>query len=298
MNDINRILRYILFDVPTKTEKSNSSKIIRICETKQPKTVEPKTTIKTLTKVNTNVTKNLKCEKPKIVEPDTFVKPKGQEIDISKIGSDHVYYDICNQDYVLRLPNIKIALDGCGSCKFSEIGVKLFSQILSTRADEINENNFERIVSETFEELLTVFKTDKLVCDNLLFTIVACIETENSYHVFYVGDGFIITNNGLQIDLINLEEGEYPAYYAYNYIKNKKLLMAHSNGVIFNRYSFSKKQYKNIGVATDGIRYYMELEPYEQIMLWKALRDGNKMVIIKMLNNNKNLFKDDVTICM
>ena len=74
----------------------------------------------------------------------------------------------------------------------------------------------------------------------------------------------------------------------------------YKDGVSFKVTRFSKAEYQNVGVATDGLRYYENLIDIEKNKLMELLRNGKGPQIEKLINrnNNKNeMFHDDISIC-
>lgn len=220
-----------------------------------------------------------------------------KRIVISKVGSDHTFSDTNNQDFCISLPNAKIVLDGCGSCKFSEVGTRLFGQLLLGYLEQFNCETFEIVIGEIFTKLLSIDSSEKFLYDNLCFTILACFETETEYIVFTCGDGYILVQDEKGITPLKLDDGEYPKYYIYNYVENKDSLKEYKDGVSFTQTRFSKSEYVNIGVATDGFRFYDGLGVIEKNKLFAFLLEGKKAQIGMLINRNSLVFKDDVTIC-
>lgn len=227
-------------------------------------------------------------------------------ITLCKQGSEHTFADTNNQDYAIKLPNLKMVLDGCGSCKFSEVGVKLFAQLFEKKyldfintncSKELDESNFINVVDNVFAKLIGIYETDEFLSNNLCFTILVCIETDTDFLVFACGDGYILANNGEEIEIIKLDDGEFPKYYAYNYFRDKELLMEYKDGVEFKVYHFSKSEYVNVGVATDGFRFYEKLNTIETNKLFTALKAGKRGQIGMLINRNSQIFKDDISIC-
>jgi hypothetical protein len=231
-----------------------------------------------------------------------------KRICVSKIGSDHIDSNINNQDFLVSLDNVKIVLDGCGSGKYSEVGTRLFGQFLKNYSHTLTEHTFEDVVHTIFEKLVQIRKDDAFFNDNLCFTILACFEKEDEFVVLSCGDGYIITSDGKKIEFLKLDNGEhpdFPPYFIYNFTNNKVL---YEEGVSFTIQRFSKKDFVNVGVATDGLRFYEKLSIIEQEKLKTALLTG-KAAQINMLINRNNLtflpngtsnapkFQDDITIC-
>ena len=233
-------------------------------------------------------------------------EPKRKIICVSKIGSDHIFGNKNNHDYAFNLLNMKVVMDGCGSGKHSEVGSKLFAQLFARKAKEyfdknecINEENFIDVVNSVFEKMLAVSNDISFIFQNYCFTILVCFEFEDEFVVYTCGDGYIIkeTKDGISFEV--LDDGEYPAYYVYNFIEDKSLLKEYKDGVEFKVAHFNKDDYINVGVATDGLRYSSNLFDAEKNKLMRFLHEGKGSQIEKLINrNNRNeMFHDDISIC-
>lgn len=220
---------------------------------------------------------------------------------VNKIGDDHYVKSINNQDYYFVSDKIKMVFDGCSDCKNSEVGVKLFVELFSMIDKERLENPelFEENVNLVFEKLLSISNDINFILNNFCFTIIAVFETEKDFIVKYAGDGYIINRKDDEIEYISLEDGcenGYPKYYIYNYIEPEYLL-DYKEGVKFEEKIFSKENYQNVGVATDGLRFAFELDFVEQNKIKEFLLTGKAGKIKILINRNKIKFHDDITIC-
>jgi len=204
---------------------------------------------------------------------------------INKIGYEHKEYGTNCQDYGWIYNNIKCVVDGCSAGLHSEVGAKLFCELFKI------ENNIDNIFQKIF---LTLDNSPENIKNYMCFTIMFVTENENNFIVKYCGDGYIIKqkhDNSIEFDKI--DDGEYPKYYAYNYL-DKKYLSHYQDGVSFEQILFPKTKYKNIGVSTDGLRFIFNKEFEQEFIKLLAL---NKEVAIKRLINRENkYFKDDITI--
>lgn len=242
----------------------------------------------------------VKLEKVEVKES----KPR-KIIVVSKTGSDHTFADKNNHDYAFNLLNMKVVLDGCGEGKHSEVGTRVFSQLFARRVKEyiekgesINCDNFVEVVDSVFKKMLELCSDTSFVFQNYLFTILVCFELEDEFVVFSCGDGFIIKETKEGISFEKLDDGEYPAYYAYNFVEDKEHLKAHKEGVGFNVAHFSKSEYTNVGVATDGLRYSENLIDIEKARMMQILHDGGPGIEKLINKNNKHgMFHDDISIC-
>lgn len=279
-----------------KTSNSNATKT-------NPKTTEMQENDVTVTDTETSEKVESKCEEICTKEQ----KPKKKTICISKMGSDHNFKNMNNQDFAFNLLNMKIVMDGCGSGKHSEVGVRIFAQLFARKAKEyldngnnICEENFIEVVNSIFEQMLELCKDISFIFQNYCFTILVCLETEDEFVVFSCGDGYIIKQNAEGITFDKLDDGEYPSYYIYNYIEDKSVLSQYKEGVEFKINRFPKSQYVNVGVASDGLRYCEHLLDVEKSKLIRFLNEGKGPAIAILINrNNRNneMFHDDISIC-
>ena len=204
---------------------------------------------------------------------------------------------------------IKFVLDGCSSSYHSEVGVALFAQYFAEQSyDSAGKNfDFEASFMTTMSRLAhCVIDSDKFRFDNLCFTVLACFETETDFIVKYCGDGFIIaiTQYG-KIEIIQLndavlrEDGEYPTYPIYQYIRDQKsLLLEHRKGVELKTSIFPKKLYSGVGIATDGWRYIDRLDTIERIRWDENILADKTGNLSKIVNKNILKFRDDISVCI
>jgi len=231
----------------------------------------------------------------------TKAEDKKETVAICRIGSAHVREALNNQDQLLIMEDgrIKLVLDGCGSCDKSELGVKTFILRFQKKAN-ITDANFESTVDEIFLELASFFgEDDESIINTLSFTILACFEKTDEFVVFWCGDGYIISDNGHEIELIDLDEthDNCPDYYMVNLITDKDKLRKNKEGIKLKKRSFPKGEYKNVGVATDGIRGIKVLETQDRYKFLYQLADRNQAQVSAIIGKSPNAFEDDVTIC-
>lgn len=272
------------------------------------------------TEVESETTKNtaqvvVEAESVTATEPETVEseetalkeQPKRKTIRVCKMGSDHKFANMNNHDFAFNLLNMKIVTDGCGSGKHSEVGTRLFGQLFARKSKEyfdkgesICEENFIEIVNSIFEKMLELCSDTSFIFQNYCFTILVCFELEDEFVVYSCGDGYIIKENEEGIFFDELDDGEYPCYYIYNFITDKSALKEYKEGVSFKVTRFSKSEYVNVGVASDGLRYSENLLDVEKSKLMKFLHEGKGPQIEKLINRNnlKNeMFHDDISIC-
>jgi len=253
---------------------------------------------------------------------------------INMIGSDHVRDGMNKHDMAFEMDKLKVVTDGCGSGMYSEVGVTLFQNYFMNEINHIRKANnagedfeIERYITHTIDNFFndlfykhrgtfgnteSFMYNDTFIYNHLLFTILVCVEKDDKFIVYSAGDGFILAQNKENtLELIELDAGvEYPAYYVYNFIKNKGSMFAHDDGVKIKRQEFLKDEYTNVGVASDGIRFISELFANDRDEFKSYIvdqREGKAEMFIKKnqngfkLYNRKgeskdNIFKDDIAI--
>lgn len=217
---------------------------------------------------------------------------------ICKQGNGHYLNGINNQDFCYVEKNLKMLMDGCSEGKFSEVGTRLFYQFFSKLKDRFNPEKFDENVEKVFSHMIKAFsisskkENDEFIVDNMLFTVIACFELEDKYVLKYIGDGYIITvNTSDMVSYIRLSYGKTPPYYAYNMLSTG----TYSKKLEFKTFELSKEEFKNVGIASDGIAPIVEkkiTEDFEKIILGKDTRYTPEGVI----KSNHGMFFDDVTI--
>lgn len=248
---------------------------------------------------------------------------------INKIGKHHLelgencqdfgkFVDYTNNNKYSNEEEIylqhKLVCDGCSEGKHSEVGAKLYTLLNESPITELNYtmDNIIRLlsISDKFNSLFCTFENIKtnpqIIKDYCCFTILDCwniksLDNNPDYDVFvvhYCGDGYIITQDHEDnIDFIKIDDGEYPKYLAYNYITDKSKLKYYKEGVDFTREIFRKDQYKNVGVASDGIRYILDCDDEELKQEFiSILKDQKEVKMKRFINKHQSLFKDDITI--
>jgi hypothetical protein len=210
---------------------------------------------------------------------------------INKTGQEHKEYGINNQDYGFEFNGFKCVVDGCSEGIHSEVGAKLFCELFKEYQQPIQKNMIKFI----FDRLLTIIKnTSESIRNYLCFTILYIEENEDDFIVNYCGDGFIIKQrHDNNIEFEKIDDGEYPKYYIYNYLP-KESLKYYQDGVSFSKINFSKDEYKNIGVSTDGLRFIFNTEFENEFI--NLLSIGKISAIKRLINREQKHFKDDITI--
>jgi hypothetical protein len=209
---------------------------------------------------------------------------------INKLGEEHREIGINCQDYGFVKDNVKCVVDGCSEGIHSEVGAKLFCHCLMQK-DTINEET----IKETFNSILNLINNKYDTIKNYLcFTIIYVIENEDEFIVYSCGDGFIIKQRIDDIiEFEKLDNGEFPIYFAYNYV-DSQYLKQYKDGVTFEIRKYSKSEFKNIGITSDGLRYIFNNDLEED---FKELLLKNKESAVKrFINKNHQYFKDDITI--
>ncbi len=214
-----------------------------------------------------------------------------------KMGKYHKEFGINCQDFAADYENIKIVVDGCSDSAHSEVGAKLFCNLLP---------KCDYSIKKTFERLCQIFETDKEIKDYLLFTILILRENEDNFYVSICGDGYVILRDFEDnLELKKYEYGSEPPYYAYNKFSDKSCLTKYYNGVQINEYIFSKTQYKSVGISSDGLDYIVNSNYKNEFI--ELLKRGKPIPIKRFINkyentiiNDKNQrgFQDDISIAI
>lgn len=224
---------------------------------------------------------------------------------VSKIGAEHSFQGKNRQDFGAIFQNnagytVKFSLDGCSSGHFSEVGVLLFAQAIKKRTD-ITAMTFKDIVYQEFRRLTGGLGfTDAELFENFCFTILAVVETEKEFVVFSCGDGYVFTiTNEHELEVIDVDSGydNFPPYFVYN-LMNPENLSAYKEGVDFKVSFYSKEQYEDIGVGSDGYRFVENLNNADRVAFDAAMLASKGGKIGQIINRNAQVFKDDITVVL
>ena len=238
---------------------------------------------------------------------------------INIFGSFHSQKNKNNQDFLFNSSKTKMVLDGCSMgddfiLSHTEVGSRLFATLFSQIEPEKRDNPdmFEKNVKYVFNKLLTLFDSkfgeqDKNKIETLIkfysFTILVCFELDDGFVVKTMGDGYIITvNREGQVSYLKLDYDNSPPYYIYNCIKMDNV----KNNIKYDTYRFSKENFLNVGVATDGISAFAnefsipipEISKMDTYLLNNdnLPEDRASVRITAMVNKNKTHFFDDTTL--
>lgn len=216
---------------------------------------------------------------------------------INKIGQQHIDYGTNCQDYGVEADGVKVVCDGCSEGKHSEVGAKTFCHLFVNDSRIVHDWSVYTMAA-AFGEMLGIYgQSATSIRDFLCFTILMVTESESDFTVTYCGDGFIVKERlDGSIEFEELSDGEYPKYFAYNFV-DKDSLKHYKDGVVFTERTFSKMEYKNIGVASDGIRFAMS-DPDILREFMEALQSGKESKVKRFINKNQRVFQDDTTIVL
>jgi len=249
---------------------------------------------------------------------------------INKIGSYHTEIGTNNQDCGFDFKKFNCVVDGCSEGEHSEIGAKLFTKrlrdflILRDKfADKYSQTRIGKVgvyeIVKIFEDLLEFVAPtnqiyDKYLSDihnNMLFTILFLQEDAWGWDFYICGDGFVITQDHNDvIKFHDIDHAPAPMYLAYSYVKPESLALSdeeksYLKQTPFKVFRYYKKEYKSVGIASDGIAYIAGTEQEDK---FKELFPKKKDFLIKRFINQMNndirkvggsgFFKDDITISM
>ena len=216
---------------------------------------------------------------------------------ICRQGNGHYLNGLNNQDFCYMEENLKLITDGCSAGKFSEVGTRLFVQLFSKLDNRFDVDKFESNVEKVFSKISSltgVSSKDKaeFIANNMLFTIIACFELDDKFVVKFIGDGYIVTVNSMDmVSYTRLFYGKHPPYYAYNKLNSQ----LYSEKLKFKTFEFDKKHFKQVGIASDGISPIAEKkisDSFDPFILGK----DSKYTAEGVIQSNKSMFFDDITI--
>lgn len=218
---------------------------------------------------------------------------------VNKIGTQHIEFGTNCQDFgIINKINensmFKMVCDGCSEGLHSEVGAKLFTHLISKK------ENMEVTWDKIFKNIINLIgDSASSIKDFLCFTVLYVYQQIDVFKVSYCGDGYIILQDlEGNITFKEIDNGEYPKYYAYNFM-NPEYLKQYKEGVEFTTEYFYATEYKNVGVASDGIRFIVNCEPKDYMLkdeFIEILKSGKESRMKRFINKHYNIFKDDVTI--
>lgn len=219
---------------------------------------------------------------------------------ISSQGFGHFTRGLNNQDFGIETSRMLLVLDGCSGAKYSEVGTKLFAQIFSKKEECDKHEKFEDNVKEVFDELIGMMEKyystreeleNEFIMDNLLFTIIACFETEDKYIVKIFGDGYVITQNRMGcFSYMKFSYGRFPPYFAYKYCSGMNF-----QNYQFKTFEFDKNVFQNVGIGSDGV---MPIAKGDVKGIDNLIFKGKEELLRNAINSQRQSFSDDVTIAM
>lgn len=206
---------------------------------------------------------------------------------INKIGYQHIQLGQNCQDFGLSSQKQKLICDGCSEGSHTEVGAKAFCHLISCGYS----------INQAFEKLIDLFgQSASTIKHYLCFTILILSEQDDKFKLSFCGDGYIILEDRQgTITFSELTDGEYPKYYAYNYVP-PNLLSHYKEGVKFTSLFFEKTKYSKIGIASDGLRYLINSENNLKTEFLSILKSQKEAAVKRFINKNQQLLKDDITI--
>ncbi len=214
---------------------------------------------------------------------------------ICRQGNGHYLNGLNNQDFCYMENNLKLVTDGCSSAEFSEVGTRLFVQAFAKLPNRFDVNEFEENVRKAFESILSITNPEDandFIANNLLFTIIACFETEDKFIVKFIGDGYIITvNHEDVVSYTRLFYSKTPPYFAYTKIPTT----TYEEPLKFKTFEYPKKDFKLVGIASDGIAPIADKKldvDFDALILGTDTKYSPEGII----RSNQSQFFDDITI--
>lgn len=197
-----------------------------------------------------------------------------------------------------------IVCDGCGEGKDSEVGAKLAATFIGLQIEELVKANValtkipEILHKRTIGFLKMILgglsfelpqTRIEFIKNNLLFTIIGFIYSDNETLIFALGDGVIIVDDTVWIR----DEQNRPNYIGYNLVSRENLIPEASllpKG--FDAVNLKSESFTRLAIATDALLEEPDFIPE----LWGYEKEIGlqKKVNVWSLVNHK--FKDDLTI--
>jgi hypothetical protein len=216
------------------------------------------------------------------------------------IGRDHVLGGVnCQDAYALierEAYTIGIVCDGCGGGKRSEVGATLAANFLASRATHLLEAGhiFADAPLLLYPQMIDFLRSMVSLCqpadaaafihDQLLFTVLGVIVSDEGGVMFAAGDGLIARDAVIN----ERDEGNRPAYIAYHLFDDAAL-----NGYImpdgFDVYPLHPG-WQRLALASDG--FETELLPD----VWGMQHPRGLQRKLNVWSNRERRFRDDTTI--
>ena len=222
---------------------------------------------------------------------------------ITSQGFGHFTDGLNNQDFAMETSRMVMTLDGCSGAKYSEVGTRLFAQLFSKKEECDSVEKFEDNVKSVFDDIIEMMKKYypesedlevNFIMENLLFTIIACFETENEFIVKLFGDGYVFTKNVNDcVSYMKFSYGKYPPYFAYKYCNSPETANFKDYG--FKTFVFDKSKFSLVGIGTDGI---MPIAKGDVSGVDNALCMGNAAYAEMIIKTQRQKFSDDTTIAL
>ena len=214
---------------------------------------------------------------------------------ICRQGYGHFLSNFNNQDFFSKGEKFKMLTDGCSGCENAEVGTRLFNQLFMKLENAEKVEFFEKNVALVFEKMIALVpekEKEDFISKNLLFTIIACFETEDMFIVKMIGDGYIIAENQYdKVSYLRFWYGKCPPYIAYNYYLEGEYS--------FNTYEFKKEKFKNVGISSDGLSFFVDTKDKQLCKKVDAIIISDiEDDMIKLINDNMQELDDDITILM
>jgi hypothetical protein len=225
---------------------------------------------------------------------------------ICKIGKSHLDSGLNKQDAGYIDEHYKFVADGCGSSPHAEVGAQLAELMFRTRVQsgmpidipDVSQDVFNSFDLDRYPEELDRMGIE-IIRDYLLFTTLIVKERDDHFKVDYVGDGFIIeVHQDNTITYKELGVGiRFVEFYGYNYIPHVAFSV-YKDKITVTTLTYPKSEYKNIGIATDGLRFLFNMPKERQEEFAQLLLKGKEVPVKLFINRNYNYFQDDITIAL
>lgn len=242
-------------------------------------------------------------------------------------GSAHLGMGIKNQDACREIKSpdktkrVLLVCDGCTNYdkerpetllqSHSEVGAGLFCSLYEMLENPFDYEKFPENARAIMTRMLELANFDsqnvvegtkeyEYVQNNYCFTILACFETEDSFIVYLLGDGLLIFMNHHDVVSYlvkkNLKKPDEPPYLVYEYLYKGVKEFEEQD---FEKYVFSKKDMKKVGIGSDGVFCVVENDPeapnlskFDKLDIDRYLQNSDTEVLTDIFRSSSKQLTD------
>ncbi len=187
-----------------------------------------------------------------------------------------------------------VICDGCGSGINSEVGARLGAAYLGQQIESLlkSRTSLDKIPHILHKRILGFFKgmlgqipfdsassRNNFIGDNLLFTILGFIYTEDEVIIFAQGDGVLVVNDQVTVR----DENNQPNYIAYDLVGRQSE---------FDVFKFAGALVSKLAISSDALVDEQDFVGE----LWENSHPFGLQRKVNVLSNEEHRFKDDLSV--